>query len=203
MLKFGSIVFLILLANCTSSEKTEAVDPANPSETKISRVEEAKKEREVQDVLAKELKSSPFPEKPSYYVVKNFMTKYKTAYAQYEPLVKEYQAYFKTLNISRDLPENESAALRQRVIENPLKAHWTYLQGVVELMEYLQEGSGKVLQSDKEANFVARMKVLTFLSTQLSQISKDKKYSTFTRSVYIALSENHFGRILFIPGEKK
>lgn len=150
-------------------------------------------------------KSLPLPEKVNLFAVTNFLDQYKTAYKQYSPLIKEYKLYFNLYARSVPASDQEEDSARFRIKEDFARAHWAYVKGLHELLEFLTQRTNNVLLQDIEENFVLRMKVLTFLAKELHASSTRSDYLDFTRRVYMSLSIRHFGRELeeVKPSEKK
>jgi hypothetical protein len=138
----------------------------------------------------------PLPVDTKQFTVHIFLRDYKPAYQKFENLVQEYRAYFVTITTPSENDEAGKAPLRLRVKENYEKAHWAFLHGCNELIEYMNADAKGVLVSDREENFVARMKTLAFLAKELGESSRDAKYQKFVRELYVRLSEAHFGRKL-------
>lgn len=148
-------------------------------------------------------KGLPLPEKTTYYALKQFMDEYRDVYAAYIPLGKEYRMYFKGLNDEDEPSEEVLAALKLRMRENFDRAHWVFLGAVLELSEFFQQNARNMLQIDKEENFVARVRVITFMANELKEISKDARYVNFARALYISMSEKHLGRTVKPREDKK
>lgn len=139
-------------------------------------------------------KSLPLPENTTYYSIRSFMDEYRDAYTAYIPLGREYRMFFRALN-ENDTPSEEAlAALKLRMKENYDRAHWVYVGAIQELTEFLLDNSKNMLLIDKEDNFIARMKVVSFMGEELADMTKDAKYKTYTRQLYIYLNEKYFGR---------
>lgn len=143
-----------------------------------------------------EVKGLPLPSKPLYFTVRSFMDEYKDAYAAFSPLSKEFKAYFKTLNEAEEPSEESIAALKMRLRENTDRSHWVFLGAILELEEFLLEGSRTMLHVDKEENFISRMRVITFMAAELKEITKQDRYVEFARAVYRHLNEKYFGRVV-------
>jgi hypothetical protein len=191
------ILFFSLFLGCTSSK--DSIKEPDPTAGKAleSKNKEADKSPKGNDSFSK-YGTLPLPDKSTYFHVKSFYEENRDLYMNYMPLSREYGMYFQVLNSKDAEREDEIEALKTRLAEDYARTHWVYLNGVLELMDYLSDDGQNFFQSDKEKNFVARMKVLTFVAKSLSEISSDKKYLSFLRSVYVSLSEKHFGRALLV-----
>jgi hypothetical protein len=136
------------------------------------------------------------PADTKQFTVHVFLRDYRPAYQKYENLVQEYRAYFLAITTPSENDEAGKGPLRLRMKENYERAHWTFLHGCNELIEYMNADAKGVLVSDREENFVARMKTLVFMAKELTESSGDSKYQSFVRELYVRLNEAHFGRKL-------
>ncbi len=137
----------------------------------------------------------PLPKDSQSITVQAFVREWRPAFLKYAPLAEEYHTYFLALNAGDD--EGLSVeALKSRLRENFERSHWSFVQGVHEVLESLSSESSGVLIADKEEYFISNMKVLVFIAKELSEISSDQKYLDFTRGFYTRVSERYFGRVL-------
>ncbi len=138
----------------------------------------------------------PLPSDTNQFTVHAFLRDYKPAYQKFDNLLQEYKAYFVGITTPSENEEATRAPLRLRIKENYERGHWTFLAGCNELIEYMNAEAKGVLVTDREENFLARMKTLSFMAKELGENSHDSKYQKFARELYVRLSENHFGRKL-------
>ena len=136
------------------------------------------------------------PKNTTQIAVSVFLNDYRPSFQKYSDLLNEYRAYFLGVNAKSEADAVAKEALRARVRENFERSHWVFVHGDGELNYYMASTVKGVVVGDREENFVARMKTLSFLAKELSEISNDKKYSRFAREIYIRQSEISFGRKL-------
>lgn len=137
----------------------------------------------------------PFPENTQLFSIQSFLSDYKDLYQSYMPLMKEYRMLFVAIN-SPQSNRKDVAAIKLRLRESFDRAHWTFLAGLLETNEFLVNRATGSLQVDQEKNFVARIKVLSFLAAELSRSSGEQKYNEFLKEAYIDMSKKYFNRRL-------
>lgn len=139
--------------------------------------------------------SLPLPNTRTFFGLRRFLEEYADAYRPYAPLQNEYRALFQALAFLEDPTDAELTPARTRVRENVERAHWAFVAGVHETLDFFANRSRDMLHIDKEKNFVRRMKVLAFFAQELdASAGTPDKYTAFVRALYIETSERHFGR---------
>lgn len=136
----------------------------------------------------------PIPEGVSYMEIKGFMEEYRGAYLKYLPLGNDYRAYFSLSITDGGVESEDKEAIKARIEENFERAHWVFLFGVQEIMDYMSTATKGTLMIDREENFVARIKTITALAGALTEVSGEQKYKKYARDIYISMSKKHFGR---------
>jgi hypothetical protein len=137
----------------------------------------------------------PLPATRTLFGLRRFLEDYGDAYRAYAPLQKEYKALFQAVAFLDDPEAKDLTQVRTRLRENLERAHWAFLAGVYETLDFLGNRSRDMLHIDKEKNFLRRMRVLAFLAEELdSSAATSDKYTGFIRELYKETSERHFGR---------
>ena len=144
----------------------------------------------------------PLPATRTLFGLRRFLEDYGDAYRAYAPLQKEYKALFQGLAFLNEPDAEDLTQVRTRLRENLERAHWAFLAGVYETLDFLGNRSRDMLHIDKEKNFLRRMTVLAFLAEELdSSAGTSDKYTGFIREFYKETSERHFGRTVKTRGK--
>jgi hypothetical protein len=137
----------------------------------------------------------PLPPTRTAFGLRRFLEDYVDAYRSYVPLAREYRAYFELMAALDDPQANDLDPLATRVAEDPARAHWAFVAGVNEALDFLAVRSRGMLHADKEKNALVRMRVLVFLAETLDSVSGGgEKYRAYARALYAEIMERHFGR---------
>lgn len=146
----------------------------------------------------------PLPDSRTLFGLRRFLQDYGDAYRAYAPLQREYKALFQALAFLDEPDAKDLTQVRTRLREDVARAHWAFLSGVYETLDFLGNRSRDMLQIDKEKNFVRRMRVLAFLAEELDASAGTRdKYTGFVRALYMETSERHFGRKVKARGQSE
>ena len=184
--------------NSIPSQKGAQAAPVAPAAPPVAAAPGAGGAAPIGVALPRSDEEMPLPAGTYVYSVNKVFEDNRNQYIKYEPVLSGFHRYFAWVGQKDPLPEDREQA-KAALDQDAVKAHWAYLAGVRELLEFLSQRERRMLQIDKETNFIARMRTLVFLAKEIDERMAKKRHTAYTRKLYSDINERYFGRLLRAP----
>ncbi len=115
----------------------------------------------------------------------------------YQPLVREWMAYARAFADGAKVSETELSSMRLRIQQDFPRAHWLFVWGLHQTSFMLLGKSGNsMFLIDRQEDFLGRMSLLLFLSTELQSLSNRSEYREVLKKFYKNANTKYFKRPL-------
>ncbi|NBW80371.1 hypothetical protein EBR21_01325 [bacterium] len=139
----------------------------------------------------------PLPRGVNHSDLLQFLNAHADVVQVYQPLLKEWMLYARSFSDRASASEVELNGLKLRVKEDFARAHWLFSWGLLQTSFGLLGKAGEpVFLMDRQEEFLNRMSVLLFISTELQSASGRPEYRETLKKFYKNANAKYFKRTL-------